>query len=127
MCQLIFYALTEMKEIVETCQLDKENIEKNLNLLGGKQLSERLMIALSSSIGRQQAHEVMREIAIFGEGEFRARLHSHPVVSKALTAQQIDALLDPHTYIGLAPQIVDRIVAKVHHFLGFHLDFVPLT
>jgi adenylosuccinate lyase len=31
---------------------------------------------------------------------------------KALGAQELRALLDPTTYVGLAPEIVDRVLAE---------------
>ena len=29
-----------------------------------------------------------------------------------ITVKEIDAMLDPHNYVGLAPEFVDRVVAK---------------
>lgn len=35
-----------------------------------------------------------------------------PEVAAAFTEEEIDAMLDPHNYVGLAPEFVDRVVAK---------------
>ena len=35
-----------------------------------------------------------------------------PEVVEAFTEDEVDHMLDPHTYVGLAPEFVDRVVAK---------------
>ena len=35
-----------------------------------------------------------------------------PIAHKAFTDDEIKYMLDPHNYIGLAPQFVDRVLAK---------------
>ena len=35
-----------------------------------------------------------------------------PAVTLAFTEEEVDLMLNPHSYIGLAPEFVDRVVAK---------------
>jgi adenylosuccinate lyase len=42
---------------------------------------------------------------------FERALLSNPEVSKHLSKEDLDAALDPTTYVGLAAEIVDRVLA----------------
>ena len=87
----------------------------NLDLLGGFLLSERVMFVLSGKIGKQTAHELVYEVAMRGIDQgttFEQALTADAQVQGALSAQELRALLDPTTYVGLAPEIVDRVLAE---------------
>ena len=43
---------------------------------------------------------------------FKEVLMRTPQVKAAFTEAEIDKMLDPHSYIGLAPIFVDRVLAK---------------
>ena len=43
---------------------------------------------------------------------FEAALMANAEVKGALGKKELDALLDPTTYVGLAPAIVDRVLAE---------------
>ena len=90
--------------------VDVESVERNLQLMGGKQLSERIMIACAHKLGRQEAHEILRTYA--GRSDFVQALHSDARIASVMSKEELTSLLDPHTYIGLAPSIVTSIVAK---------------
>ena len=96
-------------QILALLVVDTESVERNLRLLGGKQLSERIMIACAHKLGRQTAHEILRQYA--PRPDFVAALESDERIASAMTKEELQQLLNPHTYIGLAPQIVDKIVA----------------
>jgi adenylosuccinate lyase len=42
---------------------------------------------------------------------FERALMEHPQAKGALSTDELNALLDPTTYVGLAPAIVDRVLA----------------
>jgi len=89
-------------------------MEANLGILKGLMLSESVMIELGKKIGKQTAHEVIYENAtkaIREELEFKQVLLSDERVSQHLTAADIDRLLNPVGYLGLAPQIARDAVA----------------
>jgi len=108
------YMLKEMHKIMAGLQFFPMQIERNLNLTRGLVLSERVMIALcEKGMGRQEAHELMRTAAMEA---FRDRkslsevLLLHKEVAHLLKPIELQQLFDPHTYIGLAPEIVKRAV-----------------
>jgi adenylosuccinate lyase len=99
-----------------------ENIEKNLMLLRGLNMAENVMVELAKrGVGRQQAHEIMRQSAMLAFEEKRELadvLLEQPVVTKHLSPMEIHSLLDPHQYIGTAVQQVERLNEKLQHYLG---------
>jgi 3-carboxy-cis,cis-muconate cycloisomerase len=88
-----------------------EHMRTNLDRTNGLILSEAVMLALAQKIGRQSAHDIVYECAMRAveqELPFRQTLSEHEVVSRNLTGQEIERLLDPIHYTGLAGQFVDR-------------------
>ena len=90
--------------------VDTEQVERNLNLLQGKQLSERVMIACAHKLGRQQAHEILRLHA--NRPDFVQALEQDDRIASVMSRDELKQLLDPHTYTGLASEIVQTIVDK---------------
>jgi adenylosuccinate lyase len=86
-------------------------MRKNLDALDGLMLSEAVMFALAERVGRQTAHDVVYECAMRSVevgAPFRDVLMQHEVVAVHLSSVDIDLLLDPARYLGLATQFVDR-------------------
>lgn len=106
---LTHYILSEMHKILAVLHVDEESVDKNLRSGGGKQLAERIMMALAGKLGRQAAHEILRVHA--SKDDFVGALKADERVASALTTAELDALLDPTTYVGLAPQVVDSVLA----------------
>ena len=78
-------------------------------------LSEKIMLALGESIGKQTAHEVVYEIAMHSfekEIPFKEALMSDQRVSKHLNEKEIAELLNPEAYIGESESIVDNVLSK---------------
>jgi len=91
-------------------------MEQNIERSGSLVVSEAIMMALAESLGRQTAHELVREhamTALESEKSFRAVLEADPRVVDALSDEELDALTNPSTYVGLAESFVDRVLASV--------------
>ena len=87
------------------------NMDRNLGRTGGLIMAERVMFALGDHVGKHKAHTLVREAARQGREQgigFRQALLGHAGIAPHLDAARIDALLDHRTYLGLAPQAVDR-------------------
>ena len=79
------------------------------------------MLVLGEKLGRQEAHEIVLEVCMESFEQrvpLKELLLADPRIAKHLTADQLDALLDPTKYTGLASQFVDRVVAGQPQFLG---------
>jgi 3-carboxy-cis,cis-muconate cycloisomerase len=92
-----------------------ENMSRNLDVLHGLLLSENVMLALGEKMGRQAAHEVVYELcmeAFEKRKPLKRLLLQDKRVNKYLTEEQMDGLLDPAKYTGLAAQFVDRVTGE---------------
>jgi len=104
-----------MRYVLSGLVVNPDKMRSNLDLLGGFLLSERVMFALSEKVGKQTAHELVYEIAMHGIEQgitFEEALTRDRRVGNALTREELRGVLDPTTYVGLAPQIVDGVLAQ---------------
>ena len=89
-------------------------MKRNLDLLNGLLLSESVMIELGARVGKQRAHEIVYDDAmksIQTGVSFRDALLDDPRVSDHLGKEEIDTLLEPERYAGLASQMTRDMVA----------------
>ncbi|KAJ5074607.1 adenylosuccinate lyase [Anaeramoeba ignava] len=107
---LYHFQLLSLTQILSKLYVNKESIERNLHFLKGKQLAERLMIELTSKIGRQKAHELLRVLSF--EKDFEKALREDETIKQIFSEEQIKELLIPETYIGLAKEISLEIAEK---------------
>jgi adenylosuccinate lyase len=113
-CLMAGGLLAAMNYVLSGLHIDAGRMRKNLDLLGGFLLSERVMFALSDKVGKQTAHDLVYEASMHGiEGglSFEQALMQDQRVARALTPEELRKALDPTTYVGLAPQIVDQVLA----------------
>ena len=114
-CLIAGAMLSMMKYVLEGLDVDVEQMRENLDRLGGFLLSERVMFALSGKVGKQSAHELVYDASMHGIEKgvtFERSLMENKQVREALTADELRAALDPTTYVGHAPQIVERVVKE---------------
>ena len=115
---LTHYILTEMVKILRVLHVDADSVRANLHAGGGAQVAERIMMALADRLGRQEAHEILRlhtSAPVFVDA-----VRGDARITAVLGAARLDELLDPATYVGLAPEVVDDIVREfgVHAAAG---------
>jgi 3-carboxy-cis,cis-muconate cycloisomerase len=113
MCIMTDGALSLMTRVLTGLRVNPEKMAVNLDALDGMMLSEAVMLTLAQKVGRQTAHEVIYTCSMRAVEEhrpFRATLAEHPVVAKYLSNADVERLLDPREYTGLAGQFVDRVV-----------------
>jgi len=86
---------------------------KNLDRLGGLVHSQRVMLGLTQKgVSREDAYAAVQGNAMKvwrGEGQFLDFLKADPVVSKAMTDAELEALFD----LGYHFKHVDTIFARV--------------
>ena len=107
---LTHYILLEMAKVLSVLHVDTDKVQANLMSGGGTQLAERIMMSLAGKLGRQTAHEILRQHT--ANADFVGALRADERVSSVLSPSELDSLLDPTTYTGLAPVIVERVVDK---------------
>lgn len=88
-----------------------DQLRKNLGLTGSLVVSERIAAVLAAALGRAEAKAVIGEASATASSSGRPLadvLADHPEVSRHLSSAEIDALLDPLEYLGVAAHLVDR-------------------
>ena len=114
-CLMAGGLLATMKYVLSGLTVDVPRMRSNLDTLGGFLLSERVMFALSEKVGKQTAHDLVYEASMHGIEHgvsFEQALLQNHKIKAALPADALRAALDPTTYVGLAPQIVDNVLAQ---------------
>ena len=94
---------------VGSLQVDAERMRRNLDETNGLVLAERVSFALGARYGRAEGHDIVREAAarVGTSGRSLAdELRDDERVE--LSDSELDALLDPATYLGSAEAFVDR-------------------
>lgn len=113
MCIMTDGALSLITRVMRGLRVNPEKMALNLRALDGMMLSEAVMLRLAEKVGRQTAHEIIYACSMRAVEEhrpFRATLAEHPLVAQYLSNAQVERLLDPREYTGLAGQFVDRVV-----------------
>ena len=109
-------ALDIMRRVLAGLRVNAARMLQNMALTGGLLLSERVMFALSERYGRQRAHDLVYTCAMASyeeERPFADVLLAHQDVAAVLSRQQLEALLDPRQYTGLAGRFVDRVLESL--------------
>lgn len=109
--------------VLNHLSFDYENIRRNLNLLNGLNMGEAIMIELTlKGVGRQEAHEIVRRLAMKAHDEkkhFKDVLIKSSEISEILSLQEIEELTDPQKYIGTAVEQVDTLCRKIRNKYKF--------
>ena len=108
--------LIDASRLIARLEIDPVRMRENLDRSGGWIMTQRLVFALGERIGREHAEEKLRILAdqaretgaTLGEA-----IAADAELSEALTVGELDALLDPETYLGLDGELVDAVIAEV--------------
>jgi 3-carboxy-cis,cis-muconate cycloisomerase len=109
-------ALRQLGRVLAGLEVDAGRMARNLGLTGGLIMAEAVMMALAPRLGRQRAHELVYEACRRAEAEglsLEEALASDPEVARHLGAGELQELLDPARYTGLAGAFVDRVVGLI--------------
>lgn len=109
-------SLFHIKNILSGLHVDKEQMRKNLEMGGGLLMSEAVMMGLAPKIGKKKAHDLVYKVAgnAYKKGfTLKEALIQDEKISALLTSSEIDALLNPINYTGVASKMIDKVLAKV--------------
>ena len=114
-CELLAAALEKSKDVLENLIVYPKHMEQNLYKLRGLMMSECIMMHLAPCLGRMTAHSIVYRTCMKAyeeEAQMKDALMAEPEVTEAFTEAEIDYMLDPHNYLGLAVQFADRVLQK---------------
>ncbi|UXZ94445.1 3-carboxy-cis,cis-muconate cycloisomerase [Pseudomonas phytophila] len=114
LCCLVSGSLQQALQVIPALEVNAEQMLTNLDSTRGLVLAEAVSIALAQRIGRDAAHHLIEQScrqAVQHGLHLREVLGADPQVGAELSAAELDHLLDPANYLGLAQQWVERAVA----------------
>ena len=106
--------LAQSRDLAAGLQVDEARMRANLDLTRGMVVSEAVMMGLGPKLGRQRAHDLVydicRQVAATGR-PLVDLLAEDRDIAQAATRSQLAELTDPANYLGLAGEMVDRVLA----------------
>jgi 3-carboxy-cis,cis-muconate cycloisomerase len=114
-------ALAQTKLLVCGLEVDADRMRANLDLTRGMIVSEAVMMGLGPHLGRQRAHDLVYDICrkVTATGVPLVELLARNAdISKHLTRAELDKMCDPAAYLGLAGEMVDKVLARESRSAG---------
>lgn len=108
-------SLGQAKFMLAGLEVRTERMRQNLDMTRGLIVAEAVMMGLAPALGRQVAHDVVYAACRVANDDGISLLDAllaRPDVTDRLERAELERLTDPANYLGLAPQMVDRALAR---------------
>ena len=105
------------KPLLKTLKVNKLRMRENLNLTNGLILSQRLTFYLADVIGKDTANDLMHDVAKFALNNnlsLKEAALQNEIITENITEKELDRILDPETYVGLAIKQAQMIIEEIH-------------
>lgn len=105
---------SDLRTLLEGLVVSPERMRVNLDLTGGQIAAEGLMMSLSDTLGRDQAHHLLIELTREADRQgvsFVSLARTDARITAHLDADAVDHLLDAGNHVGHSAALVDAIVA----------------
>ena len=106
-------ALAQTRFVVDGLQVNEKKMRENLRLTNGLIMSEAVMMGLGAKMGRNRAHDVVydvcREVVKTGRPLIDL-LEEDKEIRKHADRKTLEKLTDPANYLGVAGEMVDRVL-----------------
>jgi 3-carboxy-cis,cis-muconate cycloisomerase len=107
-------ALRNTREMLANLEVNAAQMRRNLDLTNGLIVSEAVMMGVGVHLGRQRAHDLVydicRDVAKTGMPLIEL-LAKDKEIGAHLSRADLEQLVDPANYTGLAGEMVDRVLA----------------
>ena len=106
-------ALAHLRSVIDGLQVDTARMRSNIDASRGMVMAESVALALATSLGRAQAHQIVEAAchkAYAENSDLLTVLQEEPEVVGVLSKQRLAQLFDPLTYVGEAGNFVDRVL-----------------
>ena len=105
--------LRQTRDMVTGLEVDAKRMRANLDITNGTIVSEAVMMGLGPHLGRQRAHDLVYDICRVSAVENKPLvdlLAQDKEISKHVSRAELEKMCDPATYLGLAGEMVDRVL-----------------
>jgi len=103
-------------KLFEELEVDKEQMRKNLDMTKGLILSQRVTFFLADKIGKDTADKVMHDVsmkALEDNITLKKAIKDDDKISNYFSELELDRLLNPETYIGLAIEQTKLVIQDI--------------
>ena len=111
---LLEYIIIKSNNVFSNLYVNKERMAENMSRAGGLPMAEAFVIVLGKTdLGRQEAHELVRQISMNAESNkmtFNEAISSNSIVKEYLAKDLIQKTLQPENYIGHSEEIIDKVL-----------------
>jgi 3-carboxy-cis,cis-muconate cycloisomerase len=118
-------AAGSLSELLGGLEVDVDRMRSNLDAGGDLVMTESVVTALAPRLGRSAAQQLV-EVAVSRSASearsVRELLLENADVAEALGEEGLDEALDPHRYLGVSGELIDRALAA--HRQGGVIDGV---
>lgn len=101
--------------LLKGLRIDKEAMKRNVEMMQGYLLSEKVMLELGNKVGKNTAHEWLYEASMSGieKGQsFAEALRAHEHISDTFSDDSVSELTRPEAYLGAIGDSIDRVLAR---------------
>ncbi len=106
-------ALAQTRFLVSGLQVNEKKMRENLDITKGLIMSEAVMMGLGAALGRNRAHDLVydicREVVKTGRPLIDL-LAADKEISQHASRKQLEKMVDPANYLGVAGEMVDRVL-----------------
>ncbi|MGH6665307.1 MAG: 3-carboxy-cis,cis-muconate cycloisomerase, partial [Pseudolabrys sp.] len=106
-------ALAQTRFVLEGLQVNEKKMRENLDITKGLIMSEAVMMGLGPTLGRNKAHDLVYDVcrAVVKTGRpLLDLLAEDKEISKHASRKQLEKMVDPANYLGVAGEMVDRVL-----------------
>jgi 3-carboxy-cis,cis-muconate cycloisomerase len=106
-------ALAQTRFVLEGLEVKPDKMKKNLGITNGLIMSEAVMMGLGDRLGRNRAHDLVYDLcreAVKTGRPLIDLLAEDKEIGKHTDRKELKRLLDPASYLGVAGQMVDRVL-----------------
>ena len=108
-------SLHQAKFALSGLVVDESRMADNLDSSRGLIVAEAVMMGLAPQLGRQEAHDVVYDACRLANEKgltLADALSADERIASRIDRDTIDRLTSPKNYLGLAPEMVDRVLAS---------------
>ncbi len=107
-------ALDNMAQTLEALNVDAQRMRENFDALNGLPMTEMLSLALAPHLGRAEAFALVEKAAreVSASGRSLAEVVKADPSAKALSASEIDTILDPLNQLGATQDFIESALAS---------------
>jgi 3-carboxy-cis,cis-muconate cycloisomerase len=108
-------ALHHLTSTVSELEIDGERMRQNLEVTHGLIFAEAVTMALAEKMPRTDAHDLVQLACRRAQSErreLRSVLAKDAIIKANLSDSELERLFTPANYLGVADQLIDRVLAS---------------